>query len=1054
MDRCIQNTVVLKSRTFLLLAAILSMPVITRAERLPIKTYTTADGLPRDLITQIMQDSRGFLWFCTPEGLSRFDGYRFTNYGTEQGLSDRAVNDFIETHNGVYWAATDNGLCRFTPDLPSQSGTTPSPATARFATLYPADDRKARSINTVFEDSSGVIWCGTEAGLYRLDISGGSMVFSHVDIINPTERNGSDVSRIIQDRAGSLWMIATSGLYRLRGDGSVEQFSSEEGLPKDLLQTVMEDRYGRIWVGSKLGLYELVESPSPHHPVIAHVYTKKDGLGDDSVLQLIESADGRVWAATGLGLSVFNIAPNSEASGFRNYNPSSGLSDVNINTVCEDRDRNLWVGTGSGGAMRIAANGLATYGEEDGVLGIRTGAIFEDHAGRLCVLNGNWEGGRYAWLNVLSGARDHPGFKGFRITLPKGILKGSWGWYQVSFQDSAGEWWMVTGEGLARYPKLASAGDISRTPPKAIYTTKDGLPTNDIFRLFEDSRHDIWIGTIGNPKAVLTRWERATETFHTYFSADGIPEASPTAFLEDSAGNLWIGFYNGAFVRYREGRFAALPAIGGTLPGQIRGMYLDNRKRIWAATGEMGVVCIDSPGEPQPGFKRYSKAEGLSSEQATCITQDKWGMMYIGTGRGLDKLDPETGRIRHFTKADGLPSSFVNVAFRDSDGSLWFGTLQGLCRMVPAQEGPSPPPPILITGLNVAGAAYPLPELGAVSLAVQTLGADENNIQIEFSGLSLTAADSLRYQYKLEGAGNEWSAPLDERMVRYPNLPPGSYRFLVRAVNPDGAASDTPAVVSFRILPPIWQRWWFRTIALLALAIPVIAVARFRHLRKKATREAEESERRSREERLAELERVRTRIATDLHDDIGSSLSQIFLLSEVARQRLGGADNGVAEPLTMISSASHEVVSSMSDIVWAINPKKDHLSDLVHRMRRFASDVFAAREIGFRFNAPDSDFDVRLGADIRREVFLIFKESVNNVVRHSCCTEAQIDFQMSENSLILVVRDNGMGFDPCACNEGHGLASLRERARSIGGELDLVSAKGAGTSVTMRLHLS
>ena len=216
---------------------------------------------------------------------------------------------------------------------------------------------------------------------------------------------------------------------------------------------------------------------------------------------------------------------------------------------------------------------------------------------------------------------------------------------------------------------------------------------------------------------------------------------------------------------------------------------------------------------------------------------------------------------------------------------------------------------------------------------------------------------------------------------------------------------------------------------------------------------AEEALRKSREERLVELEHVRRRIATDLHDDIGSSLSQIFLLSEVARQRIGPDDAPASEPLSMIASASHELVGSMSDIVWAINPQKDHLSDLVQRMRRFASEVLEARSIELRFRAPSTEQDVRVGASIRREVFLVFKESVNNLARHSQCREADIEFSLENDVLALKLSDNGRGFDTSRESDGHGLLSMRERARAIGGVFELISSPDKGTTITLKVPL-
>jgi signal transduction histidine kinase len=217
---------------------------------------------------------------------------------------------------------------------------------------------------------------------------------------------------------------------------------------------------------------------------------------------------------------------------------------------------------------------------------------------------------------------------------------------------------------------------------------------------------------------------------------------------------------------------------------------------------------------------------------------------------------------------------------------------------------------------------------------------------------------------------------------------------------------------------------------------------------------AEEALRKIREERLAELERVRRRIATDLHDDVGSSLTRISLLSEVVRQRFGGIDRSLAEPLSSIAGLSRELVDGMSDIVWAINPNKDHLSDLSQRMRHFASDLFTARQIAFRFRTPDMESDVALGANVRREIFLVFKEAVNNVVRHSSCSEATLEFTTEPDGLLLRVRDNGRGFDLSDEAAGHGLVSMRGRTEGLGGQLEILARPGQGTTLTFRIPLT
>jgi signal transduction histidine kinase len=308
--------------------------------------------------------------------------------------------------------------------------------------------------------------------------------------------------------------------------------------------------------------------------------------------------------------------------------------------------------------------------------------------------------------------------------------------------------------------------------------------------------------------------------------------------------------------------------------------------------------------------------------------------------------------------------------------------------------------------------------------------------------------------------------------VIFGNLRPGTYRFLVRAVSAQGIASETPAMVSFKVLSPIWLRWWFiASVTLLAVAL-LYSFYRYRTARLREVNAAlgeaqlaEEALGKSREERLTELERVRARIATDLHDDIGSSLTQIAILSEVAHQQAGaGASENGSEPISRIISVSNELVDTMSDIVWAINPRKDHLSDLLQRMRRFASDVFTARHIAFQFRAPEPEHDIELGANVRREVFLIFKESVNNIVKHSGCTHAEIEFHIENESIVLKVSDNGKGFD-CATVDGaapiasttrggNGIHSMRKRAQDMSGNFEIVSANGKGTTATLRMRFA
>jgi glucose-6-phosphate-specific signal transduction histidine kinase len=290
----------------------------------------------------------------------------------------------------------------------------------------------------------------------------------------------------------------------------------------------------------------------------------------------------------------------------------------------------------------------------------------------------------------------------------------------------------------------------------------------------------------------------------------------------------------------------------------------------------------------------------------------------------------------------------------------------------------------------------------------------------------------LRYQYRLEGTGMDWSTPTEQRTIDFANLAPGRYRFLVQAVNSDGVVSPHPAAVAFAVLHPIWQRSWFLSLLAFAVGLAVYALHRYRV------------------SRLLEVERVRTRIATDLHDDIGAGLSRIAVLSEVARHEAGGSP--VTERLSVIARASRELVDAMSDIVWVINPQRDQLRDLTQRMRRFASDLFTSRNVDFTFRAT-GDEQLTVGADVRRHMFLIFKESINNIVRHSANAKADIELKVEGGSFVLTVADNGPGFEPSRTSEGSGLANMRERARLLSGRLHVDSRIGRGTIITLTVPL-
>jgi ligand-binding sensor domain-containing protein/two-component sensor histidine kinase len=986
---------------------------------LPIKTYTTADGLARDFITCVEQDSRGFLWFCTAEGLSRFDGYQFTNYRVDQGLPANYVSDFLQTRRGVYWCATPGGLARFDPAGPGPS---------RFQRYPLGNEAGGNAPAVLYEDREGGIWCGMSSGEVRVfHLAPGDSAFRKVEL--PKDPSGADTAgtAILVDRRGALWVGTPEGLYWRDRDGTVKKIAPARGLTDTFIMQLLEDHEGRIWVGTRGGLLRIEGLEDRRRPPRERVYTRRDGLPNARIESLLETSDGKLWVGTNEGLAEWVPGKTPDGLEFRSYTLAQGLAARSVGALGQDRDGNLWVGTFGSGAMKIARSGFTTYAESDGVE--PAVSLLETRRGQLCLVAREERG---VAISRFDGERFAP----IRPRWPEEMTYFGWGRGQVALEDHAGEWWIATGQGLARFAAVPRVEDLEGARPRAVYTKRDGLAGDDIFRVFEDSRGDVWIGTIGlRNQDGLSIWNRGTGRVRNLADADGLPaHPVPTAFAEDRSGSVWIGFYHGGLARFRAGRFDFFQSADG-LPGNVRKLYLDSAGRLWIGTAR-GLARVDDPAAERPRFVTYDTKQGLASDEVTAMAEDRWGRLYAATGRGIDRFEPRPAglsRVKHYTTADGVASGELQLALRDRQGTLWFSTPLGVSRLSPSLDRPRYPPPVLVTGLSIGGVAQPISDLGQSSVSGFKLR--RNPLRIDFVGLGFSPGEALRYQYRLEGADPDWGAPTDQRAVVYASLSPGRYRFLVRAVASEGAVSRDPASVAFTVLPPLWRTNWFLVTSVLATLLIFYLLHRYRLAR------------------LLAVANLRTRIATDLHDDIGAGLSQIAILSEVAQrppERTGSLEKA---PLSDIAGISRELVDSMSDIVWAINPEHDRMGNLVHRMRRFATDVLGGQGIALRFRSSVTDEDLKISAEVRRQLYLIFKESIHNVVRHSGAGRVEVALDGVKDGLTLTVTDDGEGFDAAAEHEGHGLRSMRRRAAAMGGLVELASSPGRGTTVTATASL-
>jgi ligand-binding sensor domain-containing protein/signal transduction histidine kinase len=922
----------------------------------------------------------------------------------------------------------------------------------------------------------GYLWVGTESGLLRFD----GVRFTLIDRRQFPDLR-ADISALHVDRAGTLWIGTDSGLVQWR-DGATRRYTKADGLVDDNIVHLYADRSGALWIGTRGGL-------SRFHDRRFTSYTSRDGLPHDIVQSVTQAADGSLWIATNGGLA--HLVDGT----FRRYTTQQGLASDLVQTVREDRQGVLWFG-GFAGLHRMAGGRIDVFTTRDGLSHDLVTDIVEDGDGSLWISTygggiTRYRQGRFEHLTAATGLTsdfvqefllDPDGSLWFTMhngglgrlrdgrltpfTTREGLASNS---VRVVLEDRAGTLWMgLHGGGLARLQH-----DRFTT-----FTTKDGLPSDVVFALAEDRRGRLWVGTfngglarmehgrfttvahealprnhvvramhedrsgamwLGTHGGGLTRL--ADETITTFTTRDGLANDFISDVTEDTSGALWIATGSG-LTRYAEGRFTTWTTKDGLAGNEINALHADSDGSLWVASEYGGLTRLK-----QGRVARIESAVGPFGDTIHRILPDARGNFWCSSNLGIYRVSRQElhemadGVRRSVTAvrygiADGMKTTDCNgstqpAGWRARDGRLWFPTQHGVVVLDPARpDAAVTPPSAIVEEMTVDGRSQPIVPAGRTII----LAPGSRQVELRYTSPLLSAPGRVRFRYRLDGYDDGWVDAGARRVAHYADLPPGPHRFRVAAAMDGGAWTSAEATLALHIEPRFYQTWWFLGACVLTVASMGWGAHRYRV------------------NQLLAMERVRTHIASDLHDDIGSSLSQIAILSEVVRARIAPAAPDVAGPLERIGALSRESVDAMSDIVWAISPHRNTPAHLSQRMRRLASDLLPARGIQLTFDSTD-DGHARLGIEARREVFLIFKEALNNVVRHAAATEVSILIAIARGGLRLVVGDNGNGFatGESGSGLGQGLHSMRRRATGLGGTLTITSAPGAGTR--LELHL-
>jgi ligand-binding sensor domain-containing protein len=943
------------------------------------------------------------------------------NYTVEDGLTQTYANILAEDHEGYLWVGTEGGVSRFdgTEFTNYQSGDG-LPTGLVFA-VHPISHpalRAALGGDLLVGTANGLaIWrdggfTALPAGIALRDgvralaeTPDGRLLLSrqsHVDVFSPGGRIEplplGDASErpaaVLATRGGTLLVGKGPRLFEVRGR-SVRRFGQEDGLGGDVL-ALRESRDGRVWIGTTDGL-------SVWRSAGGKGELARDPKINDGVQAIEEGRDGTLYLGTvEAGLHILRDGVVDSIS------TEHGLLWNGVFAIRETRGGAVYIGTGRGVSV-YHRDILRSWTLLDGLPDL-VWSIVHDH-------RGTWLGtGR--GLALLSDGKIRLFDR--RHGLPNESIRDL-------LLDRAGRFWFATEEGVAILEK--GRDEEPGTGRLRILGQRDGLPGDYVRALWEALDGAVWMAT----QEGVAIW-RDGRIIRTLTRRDGMPGRVVTSITGAPDGSVWIGTWGG-LVQVTGGaenpRLRSWRKQDGLSDEIVWSVRSGPNGTIWAGTARGLSVFRDGR------FRTIDTRLGLTNDTIYCMEEDVSGRLYLSTNRGVNVLDLGNngeGRpgaepvVRTLRRRDGLGSDEGNLGAcsRDAGGRIWFGNVAGASIYDPVRDPPNRPTPrVHISRLRLFGVDLPMPR------GPRVFQNHENYFGLSFVGIDLTAPHSVRYRYRLDGLDRDWIGT-ERREVQYTNLDPGDYRFEVQAASAGSRWSES-AVLGFTIETPLWQRWWFLLLTALATAALIgwLFTLRVRQL-------------------LA-IERLRTALAADLHDHIGTGLTEIAILSEIANHRASqGAHPEVAAPppeLSRVADTARQLVDRMNDIVWLVNPRRDSLHELFLRLKDSYAELFSHSGVLFRTTNLRLFENVRLSMDYRQNLYLIFKEALHNSLRHSGCQEIELSVAVHGRRLEVVLRDDGRGFDPEGSFGGNGLENMRTRAARIGGALRIDASPARGTSI-------
>lgn len=997
-------------------------PGITQLPEYNFTNYSLED-LPGQYKGRMMQDSKGYIWIPTTDGLYRYDGVDLKHYYHKQNdttsLSLNAVTCVFPDIDGKVWVGTfDGGLNLLDP----VSGK---------CKVYKNDITNQKSIsgnrvNAIFRDSKGILWIGVTSPDHGLNIfNERDNNFTRVALIEnhlskELKGDNNKINFINESTDGDLLVSTYDGLWiRDKNSGLFSAYRCDTTVARlrnNLMGVSCEFPKGIIWIctwGGGLKKFDL--ATKKFETFIWDEKNKNTGT-NNIAFSILPKPGNELWiASVDKGFGIFSISNKT----FQFYDPDkfdlplepSGAFNIFQEKIIgsDNTNGNIWITFDGSRCSKLDWNlqplpyfpiPLKNYTDRPAP---SISSVLKINGQGKLVLGTNWSDGLY----IL----DDKNKISTKVVTNKGFATHSGN----IVDDHTGKIWVVSG----------NLYEIDQTNYKLkVYEQVGHHNIPALNEMIEDKNHNFWFTTDNG----VLYYDRKQKTFRE-FTKEQLNLRSGAqihGLICDNSGNIWTGSdESGIYIFNPDSeKFVNLknnPSDQKLPFNTVTDFAQDAIGRIWLC-GIGGVALCE--GKPENlTIRSISFENGLTDNHVAEIAFDGNENMWIRGSHGLASINTGTLLVRNIDNKIFGEKRLHSMNIQ-SDGEVILGAENGIIRFYPRDiPFESNAPPIVINAFKIFDEPYPIFSYDKPI----NLKYDQNYFSFDFAAITFSDAEKCSYKYKLEGFDQNWISSGNRRYVSYTNIPGGNYIFRVKGANADGIWNEEGISIPLFISTPWWKMWWFYTLLTILMISIAYGIYRYRITQ------------------ILKLERLRTSIASDLHDDIGSTLSSIKLMSDLTQNSIPTENEQAKNLLDKIGNASKKMSENMQDIVWAINPKNESVENLLNRMQEFAVDILESKGIDLHFNVNEQFISKKLSLEFRRNVFLIFKETINNTAKYAKAKNVWVKINYIDSKFILEIKDDGIGFDPAKIKYGNGLINMEKRAKQLKGEYSIKTEPGKGT---------